>query len=222
MARAKRQEKRRAELVAAAQRAMVEHGVDSVQLNQVAEQAGVASGTVLYYYPDVDELLREAAMASMERFYSGRARCLEDSADPAERLVAMVRSGLPEDAHDIDVRLLCELGGSAGRHRLTAALLTTLFDRQVGMYEVILEQGAARGVFTLAQQARSIARTIVALEDAYGYRIVAGHPVIDAAAAIELILDYARVVTGHPLELTHHAAELEPEAAPAAEATTAV
>jgi hypothetical protein len=64
---------------------------------------------------------------------------------------------------------------------------------------VILEQGAARGIFTLTPDARTIARNLVSLEDAYGYRIVAGHPTIDAAAAAELILAYARVATGHSL-----------------------
>jgi hypothetical protein len=69
------------------------------------------------------------------------------------------------------------------------------------MYEVILEQGSARGIFHLTHGARTIARNLVALEDAYGYRIIAGHPNIDTLAAAELILDYARVATGHSLAL---------------------
>lgn len=116
-----------------------------------------------------------------------------------EKLVTTVRTGLPVDGEDASVRLLCELGGAAGRQPVYAALLTALYDRQVAMYEVILEQGAARGVFTLAQDTRTIARNLVALEDAYGYRIIAGHPNIDSDAAAELILDYARLATGHPL-----------------------
>jgi hypothetical protein len=47
------------------------------------------------------------------------------------------------------------------------------------MYQVILETGAGRGVFTLAN--------------------VAGHSTIDHDVATELILDYARLATGHPL-----------------------
>ncbi|HAN70165.1 MAG TPA: hypothetical protein DCQ36_01045, partial [Actinobacteria bacterium] len=78
-------------------------------------------------------------------------------------------------------------------------LLTSLYDRQVGMYSGILEVGAATEVFTLRQPAQTIARNLVALEDAYGYRMMAKHPTIDYAAAVELILDYARMATGHPL-----------------------
>lgn len=200
MARPKRQEQRRSELVAAAQRAIAAHGPDGARLNRVAEQAGLTSGAVLYYYPDLDELMLEANRAGMERFYEQRVRMLDSMPDdPVVRILALIDSGLPRDANDTEVRLLCELGGSAGRNPVWAALLTSLYDRQVSMYQVVLEQGAARGVFSLQGDTLTIARNLVALEDAYGYRIVAQHPLIDHAAAAELITAYARQATGHPL-----------------------
>ena len=200
MARPKRQEERRSQLVAAAQRAIAAHGPDGARLNRVAEEAGLTSGAVLYYYPDIDELMFEANRAGMERFYEGRVRMLERlDDDPVARLLALAKSGLPSGPGDTEVRLLCELGGSAGRNPLMASLLTTLYDRQVGMYQVVLEQGAARGIFTLAQPSLVIARNLVALEDAYGYRIIARHPTIDHDAALELIVAYARLATGHAL-----------------------
>ena len=67
------------------------------------------------------------------------------------------------------------------------------------MYQAILEMGRAQGAFTLANDSLSIARNLVALEDAYGYRIMAGHPSLDHGATAELILDYARLATTHPL-----------------------
>ncbi len=195
----KTRSERRADLVEAARRAMIQHGPGGVLLNQVAEQAGLTSGAVLYHYPDLSDLLLEANQAGMERFYAQRMRRLAGLTDPVEKLVVTIRSGLPADADDADVRLLCELGGAAGRNRVYASLLTTLFDRQVSMYQTILELGSARGVFTLAAEAESIGRNLVALEDAYGYRIVARHPSLDAATAFELIISYARQATGNPL-----------------------
>jgi len=200
MARPKRQEQRRSELVAATQRAIAAYGPDGARLNRIADEAGLTSGAVLYYYPNIDDLLLEALRGSMERFYEQCVRMMEAlDDDPVVRILELIAFGLPGDEHDTEVRLLCELGGSAGRNPVSATLLTSLYDRQVSMYQVVLEQGAARGIFTLKQNSLTIARNLVALEDAYGYRIVAHHPVIDSAGATALIVDYARLATGHAL-----------------------
>ncbi len=169
MARPKRQEERRSQLVAAAQRAIAAHGPEGARLHRVAEEAGLTSGAVLYYYPDIDALMLEANRAGMERFFEDRVRMIESLPDePVTRLLALADSGLPDGPHDTEVRLLCELGGSAGRNPVMASLLTTLYDRQVGMYQIVLEQGAARGIFTLQQSARTIARNMVALANENG------------------------------------------------------
>ncbi|MFG1616895.1 TetR/AcrR family transcriptional regulator [Nonomuraea wenchangensis] len=199
MAQRKSRSDRRIDLIAAARKAIIRHGVDGVQLSHVAEEAGLTSGAVLYHYPDLGELLVEAQHAGMERFYELRLRRLADFTDPAEKLVVTIRSGLPTGPLDPDVRLLNELGGAAGRNRVYGVLLTSLYDRQVSMYQAILDTGAALGVFTLAADSLSIARNLVALEDAYGYRITARHPVIGPAEAAELILSYARAATGNDL-----------------------
>ncbi len=189
---------RKADLLEAAQRAMAAHGA-GVRLNQVAQHAGLTSGAVLYHYPDLQELLVDANRAGMERFYDERVRAIHGVTDPARRLVVTITSGLPIDEEDEEVRLLCALGGEAARNTVYAVLLTSLYDRQVAMYQSILESGADQGVFALAGDALTIARNLVALEDAYGYRIMAGHPTLDTRACAELILGYARLATNHPL-----------------------
>ncbi|WP_405084184.1 TetR/AcrR family transcriptional regulator [Microbispora sp. NBC_01389] len=199
MAQRKSKADRRLDLIDAAHRAMIQHGAEGVHLNQIAEEAGLTSGAVLYHYPDVRELLIEAHHAGMERFYERRMKKISGVSDPAEKLIITIRSGLPDGPDDAGVRLLCELGGAAGRNRVYATLLTTLFDRQVSMYQTILETGAAHGVFTLAHDSETIARNLVALEDAYGYRVIARHHSINPDRAVELILDYARLATGNPL-----------------------
>ena len=196
MAKSKRG--KRTDLLEAAQRAMAEHGAN-VRLNQVAEQAGLTSGAILYHYPDLQDLLIDANRAGMERFYDTRMNAMAGVVDPAERLVLPIESGLPMNEDDEEVRLLCALGGEAARNTVYAVLLTSLYDRQVAMYQTILESGAAQGVFSLATDSASIARNLVALEDAYGYRIMAGHPTLDKDACAELILGYARLATRHPL-----------------------
>ncbi|MFC4535859.1 TetR/AcrR family transcriptional regulator [Sphaerisporangium dianthi] len=191
---------RRVDLIEAARRAILRHGTQGVHLNHVAEEAGLTSGAVLYHYPDLSELLVEAHHAGMERFYELRVKRIAQCSDPVQKLLVTIRSGLPVGPDDPGVRLLNELGGAAARKRVYAVLLTTLYDRQVAMYQSILDTGAALGVFTLVGDSLTISRNLVALEDAYGYRITARHPVIGPGEAAELILSYARTVTGHALE----------------------
>jgi AcrR family transcriptional regulator len=199
MTNARRQ--RREKLLRAAQRAVVMHGAD-VRLKDIADMAGQTSSAVLYHFPDVQTLLVEANRAVMERFIDNRMKAVQGLATPAEKLVVTIASGLPVDSEDDDVKLLCALGGAASRYPVYAAMLTSLYDRQVVMYQVILESGAAGGDFRLTSSSETIGRNIVALEDAYGYRMAARHASIDHAAATELILSYARLATDHPLDAT--------------------
>jgi AcrR family transcriptional regulator len=198
MANARQQ--RRERLLKAAQRAVVMHGAD-VRLKDIADMAGLTSGAVLYHFPDVQTLLVEANRAVMERFIDNRMKAVQGLSSPAEKLVVTIDSGLPVDSDDEDVKLLCALGGAASRYPVYAAMLTSLYDRQVVMYQVILESGAAAGVFRLRGSSETIGRNIVALEDAYGYRMAARHATIDHAVATELILEYARLATDHPLDI---------------------
>ena len=191
-------QQRREKLFRAAQKAVVVHGAD-VRLKDIADMAGLTSGAILYHFPDVQTLLLEANRAVMERFYDNRVRAIAGLSSPTEKLAVTIASGLPVDSDDEDVKVLCALGGAASRFPVYAAMLTTLFDRQVAMYQVILESGVAAGEFRLSSSSQTIGRNIVALEDAYGYRMVARHPTIDYAVATELILEYARAATDHPL-----------------------
>jgi AcrR family transcriptional regulator len=179
---------------------MAEHGT-SVRLNQIASEAGVTAGAVLYHYPNMQELLFEANQSGMARFHDQRLAAMAGISDPAQRLIQTIKTGVPEGPEDPDVRLLCALGGEAARNNLYALLLTSLFDRQVSMYQGILEMGVASGAFDLRQDTVTIARNLVALEDAYGYRMMAKHPTLGYETAVELILEYARLATGHPLPL---------------------
>ncbi|NUT43889.1 MAG: TetR/AcrR family transcriptional regulator [Thermoactinospora sp.] len=192
---------RRIDLIEAARRAIVRHGIDRVQLAHVAEEAGLTSGAVLYHYPELSELLIDAQQAGLERFYEQRVKRIADLTDPVDKLVTTIRAGLPTGPEDPDVRLLNECGGAAGRNRMYGLMLTALYDRQVAMYQSILDTGAALGVFTLTAEPIAVARNLVALEDAYGYRITARHPAIGPAEAAELIMSYARTATG--CELIH-------------------
>ena len=79
-------------------------------------------------------------------------------------------------------------------------LSSSFFDRQVLLYEQVLESGAARGVFELSAPADSLARGLVAMEDGLGLQVVVGHPGLDSAEAERILVRHASAVTGADLD----------------------
>jgi AcrR family transcriptional regulator len=198
MARTKNQGERRTQIVAAAQRAIVRHGLSSVRLRDVADEAGLTKGAVLYYFNELEALLLEVHLQAQERFCRLREDAVDAVVDPYEKLRVAVRRGLPTGPDDELVRALYEFEGKAFRDRTFAALTQSYFDRQVSIYHSIIAAGQASGLFQPTAPIRTIARNLVALEDGYGFYVVLDDQDIDAGAAEELILTYAYAALGNP------------------------
>ena len=200
MARTKNQGERRQQIVAAAQRAIVKHGLSSVRLRDVADEAGLTSGAVLYYFKELDALLLEVHLQAQERFCRQREDAVDGASDPYEKLRVAVRCGLPTGPDDELVRALYEFEGKAFRDRTFAALTQSYFERQVSIYRSILAAGEASGAFKPSAPVRAIARNLVALEDGYGFYVVLEDNDLDAESAEQLIMSYAYAALGAPAE----------------------
>ncbi|NUT58052.1 MAG: TetR family transcriptional regulator [Agromyces sp.] len=185
MARPKRQEARRAALIEATYAAGRAHGLRSLSLTDVAEQAGLTRGAILYYYEDLDALLVEAHSAGVERFCDDRDRLVATIDDPRERLGAAIDAGLPGGPDDALLSLLYEFDVLAGNSALHDELVQTMYLRQLATYRGILAAGREAGVFSPRLEDDELAMTFVALEDAYGLHIVGGNALmtVDVAAA---------------------------------------
>ncbi|MFI6498173.1 TetR/AcrR family transcriptional regulator [Nonomuraea typhae] len=196
MARPSRAHERRAHLIAAARRSVVERGLLGLRLRDVSEKAGMSSGSVLYYFPGLTELLREVHREAVERFCDERAAAIRQEGDPRRKLDAMIASGLPGEPRDELCVLLYELGAFARRDPACAAAYIGLYERQVGLYMAILEAGAASGAFTLTGEPLTIARNLVTLEDGYGLHITMAVPTLSPAVAERHLRAYASSATG--------------------------
>lgn len=175
---------------------MLRRGLAAVRLRDVAEEAGVTSAAVLYYYDQIDELLVETHQRAIERFCSQREDLVDSIADPRERLVAAVRAGLPTGPDDELVRLLYQFDSQGMTNPAYGAQSRAYFERQVAIYHSVLVAGEATGVFTLTAPARVIARNLVALEDGHGYYVAVPGTGVNAADAERFILSYAEAATG--------------------------
>ncbi|WP_313546395.1 TetR/AcrR family transcriptional regulator [Leifsonia aquatica] len=183
MARPRKQDERRADLVEAALTAVGEHGLRSLSLADVAEKAGLTRGAILYYYEDLDALLVEAHRAGLERFCDHRDAVVEAITEPQLQLAAAIREGLPSGPDDALMRLLYEFDVLAGTSQLHDELVERMYLRQLATYTGILERGVAAGVFEPRLEIATLAMNLVALEDAYGLHIVAGNSLITVESA---------------------------------------
>src|SRR4051794_41802018 len=71
--RRKNQAERRQQLARAAREVLLERGAVGIRVKDVADRAGLAPSSVLYYYPSLDELLIEVSRGAIERFTERRA-----------------------------------------------------------------------------------------------------------------------------------------------------
>ncbi|MFJ8545923.1 TetR/AcrR family transcriptional regulator [Streptomyces sp. NPDC093586] len=196
--RPRNQTARRQALVSAAGQAIAERGLEGLRIKDIADAAGVSQGSVLYYYPELDDLVLEVHRGAVEGYLASRQQAYDQApADsPVARLRALLDSGLPDATDDPVHGLLYELHRRAGRSPGHAELMTSLFAREVALYTTALEVGAATGAFTLTGSAHDQAHGLVALEDGYGLHIVSHNAALHPDRARELILAHARTVTG--------------------------
>ncbi|MFB7710631.1 TetR/AcrR family transcriptional regulator [Streptomyces sp. NPDC056105] len=196
--RPKNQTARREALVDAAGRAIAERGLEGLRIKDIAAEAGMSAGSVLYYYPEMDELVLEVHRGAVERYLAARQGAVDGVTGAAARLRALVGSGLPGGSGDAVHGLLFELHRRADRSSGHATLMASLFAREVALYATVLEVGAAVGEFTLTEPVADLARNLVALEDGYGLHIVSRNAELTPDVARRLLLGYARTVTGCP------------------------
>jgi len=199
MARKKDQAARRAQFVSATIDLIADHGIEALSLAAIADRVGVSHRLVAYYYADLESLVHQAHQAAVERYYWQRLRALDSTAEPLQRLLQLIRSGLPTWQDRRLSQVLNELSVNSSRSEIHAGLMSQLFDREVSLYLSVLTEGAADGAFQLSEPPLAIARNLVALEDAYGFHLLAKVTSIDSTTALGALVGYARTATGASL-----------------------
>ena len=195
MARRKDQDAARDAIMSAALLAIRDKGLDGLRIRDVADIAGVSSGTVHYYFTDFAGLLTEVYQRASERFFRDRMGVVTEIVDARHKLSAMISTGIPWSSDDALVTALYRLDSYLAFRETHSAMVTALFDKQVALYLGILETGQAQGHFELQSKPLDIAQNLVALEDAYGLHITTDNRALPPPRAAALIHSYAAVAT---------------------------
>lgn len=197
MPRRKDQAARRTQVEAAAERALMRLGAEAVRVQDVAAEAGLSTGAVMYYFPTRTALIRAAFRGAFERFVERRREVISGIEDPVGQLHAMLRDGFPTGGEDDEVVPLYTGIQVIRDDPELAGLVRRVTARQVELYRRILDRGAETGAFKLAGRSADLAANLVALEDAYGlYAVGSRFPVEEG---FRLTLAFAEVAVGRPL-----------------------
>jgi AcrR family transcriptional regulator len=197
--RKKDQTLRRSQLIDAARHVLLQRGAVGLRVKDIAAEANLAPSSVLYYYPDVSDLLLEVGRAAMTRYAEGRAEAIRAETGALAKLRLAVHLGVPTGPDDEESRLLYEIDALTGTSRAFDVLSAAFFDRQVQLYETVIETGAAAGELEPARPPLTIARGIVAMEDGLGLQVVLGGGGITPQVAEEILLAHAGAMVGADL-----------------------
>jgi AcrR family transcriptional regulator len=196
MARPNKQEERRRDIMDAAIALIERHDLATLKLADVAEELGLTTNAVRYYFKDMTQLLSELALRSDVRFYDERLELQSSSADAREQLAMTMAAGLPTGPEDAEWRAIWRAVLSAGFELDQRSDVQGIYHRQVGLYADLLSAGESSGVFRLRHPARDIAMTLMSMEDYFGYRIAARDPDLSRATALRLMRQYAELAVG--------------------------
>lgn len=157
---------KREQLISAARRVARRHGIPGVNVRAVAAEASVSAGSVIYHFGSFDKLVYATVEGVMEEMYEQRRTLAETYVDPAERLVALIWAGIP-DSISPELRMAYESVPMLREHPQYRPLHRSVVERQVGLYHSAVDLGVALAAFRPTAKVSTIARNLVALEDAY-------------------------------------------------------
>ena len=163
-------------------------------LRAVAAEAGMTPGNVLYYFESMRELQMEAVAEALEQYGARRQSILNRPESAGQRIYAMIDAGVPDEI-SVRRRHLYENLGALAEHPDFKPAHRASTDRQIVLYQRLIQIGSDSGEFTPALPALVIARTIVALEQAFDLYLLLGEQALRKVSRAD-VRSYAELVLG--------------------------
>lgn len=186
-----RSEPSRRNLIQATRRVIIDKGLQGVRVREIAANAGMSPGSVLYHYPQHEDLMLAVHQSAVDEYVEFREATQAGLDDPVRRLTAVVTAGVPPYAPQATIRLLYEMHGLARQSEAHAELMTSLWERERTLYADIVTAGIEVGDFALDHPVDDVASTLLALEDGLALHLVSGNTALDADRTIDLFLQHA-------------------------------
>jgi AcrR family transcriptional regulator len=167
---------RHQEILEAAARVITERGLAETRISDIAQQAGVSPGLILYYFESKDRLLAEALTFANDQFYlraSRDVRRMPRAKDQLARLIDLSVPGLlPEYGRLDEWALWIEVWVRALRDGEMAKDREILDERWRSQIADIVRAGKESGEFTSAANVEELSLRLACLIDGLAIQVV--------------------------------------------------
>jgi AcrR family transcriptional regulator len=183
---------RRTQVLRAARSCIVELGYERVTVREVAERAGVSTGTIVHYFGDKDSVLEAALLEKVQDTGIAFRAALEGAQSAWERLERLVEASLPatDEVRD-EWRLWLTFWGEVTRNERLRAVSERQHRRWTRFLARIVADGVAGGEF-IAVDAATTATQIAALIDGMAIQATLGNPALGVERMRQSCLDALR------------------------------
>lgn len=194
---------RHQEILDAAARVITERGLAETRISDIAEQAGVSPGLILYYFDSKDRLLAEALTYANDQFYLRTSRDIRRIASAKEQLRRLIDLSvpgyLPEYGRLDEWALWIEVWVRALRDVEMAKDREVLDQRWRAQIAEIIRVGQASGEF-VEGDADALALPIAALIDGLAIQVIMNDSTVTTERMHRSCMEVASHVLGFVLE----------------------
>lgn len=195
---------RHQEILDAAARVITGRGLAETRISDIAEQAGVSPGLILYYFESKDRLLSEALTFANDQFYlrtSREIRRLPSAVDQLRRLVDLSVPGyLPEYGRLDEWALWIEVWVRALRDPDMAKDREVLDERWRSQIADVVRAGKDSGEFTTDVDTDELAIRIGCLIDGLAIQVVMNDSKITTKVMHETVMQVSAQLLGFSLD----------------------
>ncbi|GHO65272.1 transcriptional regulator [Ktedonobacter sp. SOSP1-52] len=179
---------RRTQILRAARSCIVELGYERVTMRDVAETAGVSTGTIVHYFGDKDTMLEAALLEKVQDTGIAFRAALTGAQSAWERLERLVMASLPESEEVRDEwRLWLIFWGEVTRNARLRAVSEKQHRRWTRFLARIIAEGSASGEFA-AVDAAIVATQLAALIDGLAIQATLQNPALSPAQMRQVCL----------------------------------
>ncbi|MDH2424078.1 TetR/AcrR family transcriptional regulator [Sphaerisporangium sp. TRM90804] len=198
--RADQADQRRAELLDAARRVVLERGISSTRVADIAKATNVSGGLIHYHFATKDDLITAMLRVTIDDEVTRLGELVRGSGPAVERLDRVLRYYIPRSRTDQSWILWIDAFAAGLREAVVQKILLELETAWIGAVEQAIQAGVDTGEFT-CDDPRGAAERLDGMLDGLIIRYTL-HPLVLSRARL---LEHARVAASHEVGLPRSA-----------------